>query len=414
MKKARFLAAFAVALMVVAGWWWRPLGSFGAPAWSPAERALVESLWIGHLPPAPAAPSNAVASEPRAAEFGQLLFFDTRLSGTNTVSCATCHQPERHFTDGRIKGLGIGESARNTRSIVGAAYSPWLYWDGRRDSLWSQALVPLEDPREHGADRLQLARLLSEDPVYRTHYKALFGPMADLSDRNRFPQSASPRGNPAQVAAWQLMSIEDQRTVNRMFANLGKAIAAFERLLVPEPSRFDDYVAALREAGRQPEQVLTSAELRGLRLFIGKARCIECHNGPLLTNNEFHNTGLLSLPGELPDRGRIEGVREVLADPFNCLGEFSDDPARQCPELRFARTSAELLGAMRTPSLRNLPPTAPFMHQGQLATLREVIEHYNTAPLALVGHNEAEPLQLSRREMAELELFLLSLSGSDN
>jgi len=412
MRKPLLLSAFAATLVLAAWWWWQPLGSLGRPAWSPAELALVESLWINHLPPAPATPSNAVASEPRAAEFGQQLFFDTRLSGTGTVSCATCHQPERHFTDGRMKGLGIGESARNTRSIEGAAWSPWLYWDGRRDSLWSQALVPLEDPQEHGADRMQLARLLSEDLVYRAHFEALFGALPDLSDRNRFPWSASPRGNAAQVAAWQLMTPEDQRTVNRMFASIGKALEAFERLLAPGPSRFDAYVEALREGDVERQmKSLSRGEVRGLRLFIGKARCIECHNGPLLTNNEFHNTGLLPLPGEFPDRGRINGVREVLADPFNCLGGFSDDPKRECPELRFARTSAELLGAMRTPSLRNLPPTSPFMHKGQLATLGDVIEHYNTAPLALIGHNEAEPLNLSRREIADLEMFLLSLSA---
>lgn len=406
---ALIAAALIVAGLILAAWWWRPLAP---PSWTPAELALVESLWIGHLPPVPSDPSNAVADEPRAAEFGQQLFFDTRLSATGVVSCASCHQPERNFTDGRQRGQAIGESARNTRSIVGAAWSPWLYWDGRRDSPWSQALVPLEDPEEHGANRMQLARLLTEDLVYRAHYEALFGPLPDFSDRNRFPKSASPRGNPAQVEAWQLMSSEDQRTVNRMFANIGKALAAFERLLVHDPSRFDAYVAAvLANDLEQQQESLTSREIRGLRLFIGKARCIECHNGPLLTNNEFHNTGMLPLPGELPDRGRIDGVREVATDPFNCLGEFSDDATRKCPELRFARTSAELLGAMRTPSVRNLPPTAPFMHKGQLTTLREVIEHYNTAPLALIGHNEAEPLKLSRRELVELEMFLLSLSG---
>jgi cytochrome c peroxidase len=120
---------------------------------------------------------------------------------------------------------------------------------------------------------------------------------------------------------------------------------------------------------------------------------------------------MLPLPGELPDRGRIDGVRKALIDPFNCQGEFSDDPRHECPELRFARTGAELLGAMRTPSLRSLPLTAPFMHKGQLATLRKVIEHYNLAAPALIGHNEAKPLRLSRREIAELEAFLISLSA---
>jgi len=408
MKKT-FLLAAAVALVLDAGWWWQR--TFIAPEWTPAERVLVESLWIGNLPSAPASPSNAIADDPRAVEFGQQLFFDTRLSSNNAVSCATCHQPQNAFTDGLKRGRAIGESARNTRSIVGASYSPWMYWDGRRDSLWSQALVPLEDPKEHGSTRMELARLVADDFPYRAHYEALFGAVPDLSDRNRFPKSASPRGNEAQVASWKLMTPGDQRTVNQMFASIGKALEAFERKLVPEPSRFDDYVAALRanDADKQAE-ALTRQEVRGLRLFIGKARCLECHNGPLFSNNEFHNTGLLPFPGELPDRGRIDGLRQVRDDPFNCLGEFSDDPRHECAELRFARSGAELLGAMRTPSLRNLSSTAPFMHQGEFATLREVIEQYNQAPLALIGHNEAEPLRLSGREMADLEAFLLSLS----
>ena len=409
MKKT-FLLAAAVALVLAAAWWWQR--TFMAAEWTAAERALVESLWIGNLPAAPASPSNAVADDPRAAEFGQQLFFDTRLSSNNAVSCATCHQPQRAFTDGLKRGRAIGESARNTRSIVGASYSPWMYWDGRRDSLWSQALVPLEDPKEHGSTRMELARLVAEDFPYRAHYEALFGAVPDLTDRNRFPKSASPRGNDAQTASWKLMTPGDQRTVNHMFASIGKALEAFERTLAPEPSRFDDYVAALRanDADKQAE-ALTRQEVRGLRLFIGKARCLECHNGPLFSNNEFHNTGLLPFPGELPDRGRIDGLRQVRDDPFNCLGEFSDDPRHECAELRFARSGVELLGAMRTPSLRNLSSTAPFMHQGEFATLREVIEQYNRAPLALIGHNEAEPLNLNGREMADLEAFLLSLSA---
>jgi cytochrome c peroxidase len=409
MKKAPILAGLA-AVVALGGWWWqRPTEP---PPWNNAEVEVLRSLWIGSLPAAPPAPSNAVADNPRAAEFGQQLFFDRRLSGNGAISCASCHLPDRHFTDGLPKGRAIGQSERNTRSIVGAAYSPWQYGDGRKDSLWSQALVPLEDAREHGGTRMQYARLLAGDPGYREEYEALFGELPDWSDRNRFPEAAAPAGDGEQIRAWRAMSADDQRQVNRVFANLGKALAAYERLLVPGPSRFDAYVSAVLEGDSTRQQdAFSDDEVRGLRLFLDKARCIECHNGPLLTNNEFHNTGVLSVPGDLPDRGRIAGVREVQSDPFNCLGEFSDDPQRNCPELRFARSGAELLGALRTPSLRNLPQTAPFMHKGQMATLEEVLEHYNRAPLAMIGHNETEPLGLSRRELAQLGAFLRTLSG---
>jgi cytochrome c peroxidase len=415
MKDPRNLVALLIllvllTLLALGAWWWRWPAE--PPAWTPTEQQILQSLWIGSLPAVPPAPSNAVADDPRAAAFGRNLFFDRRLSGNGEISCAHCHQPERNFTDALSRGRAIGEAARNTRSIVGAAYSPWYYWDGRKDSLWSQALEPLEDLREHGGTRMQYARLIAEDPDYQRDYEALFGALPDWSDRDRFPMAAAPAGDEARVSAWRGMSAADRALVSKVFANLGKVLAAYERLLVPGPARFDAYVGAvLAGDSRGQDDTLTSDEVRGLRLFIGKARCIECHNGPLFTNNEFHNTGVLASPGALPDRGRIEGVRRVKDDPFNCSGAYSDDPRRDCPELRFARTGTELLGALRTPSLRNLHQTAPFMHQGQLATLADVLEQYNRAPDAMIGHNEAEPLALSRRELAQLEAFLDTLSG---
>ncbi len=166
------------------------------------------------------------------------------------------------------------------------------------------------------------------------------------------------------------------------------------------------------DATRQ-QDLFAVDEVLGLQLFIGEARCTECHNGPLLTNDEFHNTGVLSFPGELPDRGRVDGVREVVADEFNCLGDYSDDPARRCDELRYVRTGAELIGATRTPSLRNVSATGPYMHKGQVETLAEVLDHYNRAPDAMIGHNEAKPLGLSEPQLRRLEAFLRTLARPD-
>jgi cytochrome c peroxidase len=347
--------------------------------WSAEEAAILESLWIESLPDVPADPSNRVADDPRAAAFGRQLFFDTRLSANESVSCATCHQPALHFTDGLQRGVAIGTSRRNTPSIVGTAYSPWLYRDGRRDSQWSQALVPLEDPNEHGSDREEVMAAILGVDVYRRQYESLFGAADD---------------------------------VDTVFANVGKALAAFERTILPTASRFDKYVAAVvaGDAGRQ-RALFSPDEVRGLRLFIGKANCTQCHNGPLFTNNEFHNTGLINFPGEVPDKGRVVGVREVLADLFNCRGDFNDNPSPSCPELEFARTGPELIGAFRTPSLRNVPGTAPYGHKGQLATLADVLEHYNEAPDAMIGHNEAKPLDLGRGELQQLEAFLMTLEA---
>jgi cytochrome c peroxidase len=138
---------------------------------------------------------------------------------------------------------------------------------------------------------------------------------------------------------------------------------------------------------------------------------MQCHNGPLLSNHEFHNTAVISFPGDVPDKGRVIGVQEVLANEFNCLGEYSDDHEHRCAELQFVRTGPELIGAFKTPSLRNLDNTAPFMHKGQIPTLAAVLRHYNEAPDAMIGHNEAKPLGLSARQLQQLEAFLLTLTA---
>ncbi len=409
----RVIQAVALAALVYAGilaWQWRPLGP---PEWQPAEIVEIESLSLASLPKLAQDPSNRVADDPRAARFGQALFFDPKLSATGTVACITCHQPGRNFTDGRDKGVALGTSRRNTPSIVGTAYSPWLYWDGRRDSQWSQALSPLEDANEHGGNRVAYLRYVASRDDYRGQYAELFGSLPELSDANRFPIGASPLGDADARNAWSAMAAGDREAIDLAFANLGKAIAAYERKLMHGPSRFDAYAEAVVSGDRNSQaEIFSDDEAHGLRLFLNKARCTECHNGPLFTNNEFHNNGVLSYPGDLPDEGRARGLRELVEDPFNCLGQYNDNSDAYCGELRFVREGPELLGTFRTPSLRNLAGTEPYMHRGQHKTLEEVIDHYNRAPLAMIGHNEAEfPLGMNAREMAQLKAFLLTLDG---
>ena len=380
MKRVLILVVMAVLMAAVV---WQQRQAKLAP-WTDRELTTLRSLWLGSLAPLAPDPSNAVANSLDAARLGHRLFFDPRLSGTGTISCSTCHQPERRFTDGLPKGVAIGMSKRNTPSIVGVAHSPWLYWDGRKDSLWSQALSPLEDPNEHGSNRADIARLIADDADYRAAYISVFG----------IPPSHASRD-----------------AINRTFANVGKAIAAYERLLLPGPSRFDQYVEATIADDGTRNAVFNEDEIHGLRLFIGDANCTQCHNGPLLTNHEFHNTGVISFPGDLPDKGRVVGAREVLADPFNCLGQYSDATSTDCAEIEFVRTGPELIGAVRTPSLRNLAGTGPFMHKGQISTLSATLAHYNAAPAAMIGHNEAKPLNFSKRELRQLEAFLHTLDA---
>lgn len=416
--KLSFLSSYsrtlsAAGLLLFAGLLsWLFLAYKPPAAWAENELRLITSLSLSTLPPLPLDPSNRASADPVAQELGHALFFDARLSANGQVSCASCHQPELRFTDGSDKAKAIGQSRRNTPSIVGLAYSPWLYWDGRRDSLWSQALSPLEDPQEQASNRMHIAQLVTQDPQYRVMYQSIFGDLPDFSDRSRFPEHAGPGLKTAWYEAWEMMSKEDQQLVNTTFANVGKAIAAYERLLVPAPARFDDYADALLDDKRAPGDIFSSDEIKGLRLFIGEARCMECHNGPLFTNFEFHNTGIISYPGDLPDRGRVDGLREVRNNPFNCQSEYSDREPEQCLELIHAREGIVLIGALKTPSLRNLSGTAPYMHKGQINTLEETLEHYNDAPFAMIGHNETEePLGLLSFELRQLEAFLKTLQA---
>jgi cytochrome c peroxidase len=378
----KVVTAIVVAASLVGSCQWWPSTP---PEWSDEEVAILRSLWLETLPELPPDPSNAVADNPVAAELGGELFFDTRLSANGAVSCATCHQAERGFTDGLQKAQAIGRTDRHTPSIAGTAYSPWQFWDGRRDSQWAQALAPLEDANEHGMTRMQVVTVIAEDDEYRAKYESLFGELPDLKSA-------------------------DAIALNAAFANVGKAIAAFERTVMPAASRFDDFVAAVVAGDKDSQrQLFDDDAVWGLRLFIGVANCTQCHNGPLLTNFEFHNTGIISFPGDVPDKARAAGVIEVMTSEFNCRSQYSDDPLHRCAELDFARTGSGLIGAFKTPSLRNL--AAPFMHKGQLATLAEVLQHYNEAPDAMIGHNEAKPLDLGARELQQIEAFLITLAS---
>jgi len=166
---------------------------------------------------------------------------------------------------------------------------------------------------KHGIDRLQAARLINADLRYRQMYNALFGPLPVIPVT---PLAASPLGNEQQQINWNGLSSAQQNEVSRVFANLGKAIAAYERKLMPGATRFDGYARSIA-AGSEFDrgEFLSSNELAGLRLFIGKAQCVSCHNGPLFTNHEFHNTGVLSIARQLPSMGRYEGIRTARSDP---------------------------------------------------------------------------------------------------
>jgi cytochrome c peroxidase len=407
----RSLPAFVLALAAVAA------HAADANQWTVDEAATIDSLRLSRLAPAAPDPSNAVDGRPQAIALGKRLFGDVRFSSNGKVSCASCHAPDKQFQDGLPVGRGVGTGSRRAMPIVAAGHGPWLFWDGRKDSLWAQALGPLEDPAEHGGNRARYVRLIRAN--YRAEYQSVFGPLPDLG---AVPGDAGPLGTPEQRAAWNALPAAQREAISRVFANMGKAIAAYEKSLGFGESRFDRYANALAARDAAGQQVLTRHEIDGLKVFIGKGQCVTCHNGPLLTDHAFHNTGVPQRDPARPDRGRAGALAKVKQDEFNCAGPFSDAPKDACAELAFMSTDPRgLEAAFKTPSLRNVALRPPYMHAGQIATIEEVITHYIKAPAATVGHTELahgepghtqrKPIRLSEQEAQALAAFLRTLSG---
>jgi cytochrome c peroxidase len=380
------------------------------------DRAQLETM---ALVPLPASPSNSVADDKDAAALGQKFYFDARFSGPlvesseelgpagtrGAVACATCHDPAQGGADVRPLGgtsLGAAWTKRNSPSVINAAYSTWLFWDGRRDSLWSQAVAPVESDHEHNFTRVQVARVIYDK--YRAPFEGVFGPMPAMDDASRFPLAGKPGD-----AAWDGMAPADQAAVDRVFANFGKAIEAYERQLVDTSSKFDRFVAG-------DDAALSPQAIRGAKLFVGKAACNECHSGPMLSDGKFHNHGVPQHGAKVPatDRGRSDGIPQLLQTEFNTAGAYSDmDRPDRWKDLRVADGD---LGAFKTPTLRNVSKTGPYMHTGGFANLWDVVNWYNQAAGTdgFSGKREAAslvPLQLTNEEMADLVEFLKALEG---
>jgi cytochrome c peroxidase len=374
--------------------------------WSDQEKAILRSLWIGSLGPLPVDPSNKYSDNPEAAALGRKLFFEDKFSGNQKVSCATCHREDYFFTDNLPLSHGMDTTPRRSMPLIGVAYNSWFFWDGRTDSLWSQALGPIENKLEHGISRTMSAYIISK--YYRSEYEKLFGVLPEFME-NTFPQHARPAlDDPEALKAWVLMSPGQREEVNKVYVNMGKCIAAFVRTIVPQPSPFDRYVEQILSDKQTNRMILTDDEAMGLRLFIGKAKCTNCHNGPMLTNSDFHNLGLPPQKGKAPDEGRAAAITQVLSNEFNCIGKYSDAKPNECLELRFIDTSSKkYVGAFKTPTLRSVADHPPYMHAGQFTTLHEVLEFYRSqADNPELGHKG-----LTDKELDQIEAFLRSLSS---
>ena len=359
---------------------------------------------IQRLSPLPAKPppnpTNRVADNPDAARLGQMFFFDERFSKDGTVACATCHSPFHGFADVEATSLGAGRGTRNAPTLLNVAYNKWQFWDGRADTLWSQALFALEGEKEQAGTRLQYAHLIKR--LYKKDYEAVFSPLPNVADTTRFPAEGKPGDT-----QFDNMSEADKIAINTVFANIGKAIEAYERLLISRNAPFDQYVASdLNAIGIEAK--------RGLKIFIGKGVCILCHDNSNFTDNDFHNLGVPQ--GKLPsDTGRYDGIKELLDNPFNGGGIYSDSPETPQRILNFLEPTQQQKGQFRTPTLRNIALTAPYFHTGEFPTLASIIEFNNAGgvPSGFVGMREGtlEPLNLSEQEANDLVEFLMTLTG---
>jgi cytochrome c peroxidase len=358
------------------------------PTFTEAEIRIILSLgpWGAFAPPDP---TNRVSGNAEAIEFGTRLFFDRRLSGKGTVSCSSCHVPERNWTDNRRRGFGMAEVDRNTPPVINLHAQAWYGWGGAADSLWSQSLRPMVNERELAGSPRHVAQLIRDDEQLACRYRKAFG------------APPSPTDDEA------------------VFVDAGKALAAFQETLVSGMTPFDWFRIALAKGERPSSMSYSETAQRGLKIFIGKGGCASCHSGPNFTNGEFFNTGLSKFaPLGKPDPGRHAGIKQLMESRFNLLGPYNDDKTgASAARTRQASLEKAGVGEFKVPSLRNLMLTSPYGRDGQVDTLAEVVRHYsNTDPARLLAKDgrPARPLNLTQVEQTELVVFLESLSTFSN
>ena len=264
-------------------------------------------------------------------------------------------------------------------------YQRWFGWDGAGDSLWAQSVRPILEPREMGGSAAHAAALVRGDAELSCRFEKVFGAPVPAADE-------------------------------AVLAGIGKALAAFQETLLSGRSPFDEFRDALSRSDFSSMKKYPEAAQRGLRIFIGRGNCGACHVGPAFSNGEFHDTGVPFFVAGGVDPGRHGGIRKLQANPLNLLGRYNDDRSgASAVKTRQVAEEHRNFGEFKVPSLRNVARTAPYMHNGSLATLADVVRHYSEInPDRLHSDGEAmlKPLRLSASESADLVAFLESLSES--
>ena len=422
-------------------------GSAGA---APDDDVITEQEWalireLSPLPELPADTTNAYADRSDAASFGQKLFFEKDFAGpiavlaggavndlgaageTGKVACSSCHlspslsddrSPLADGTRPANVSLGTDFHTRNAPALVNSSFYAWTNWGGRFSAQWELPMPVTENAVIMNSTRLRVAHVIFDK--YKADYEAVFGAVfgplepAIGSDAVRFPPTGKPKLNAEAVnGPWENMTAGDRTIVNRIFVNYGKALAAYTRKLVSRNAPFDRFVAGEAEA-------IDAAAQRGLRLFVGRAGCASCHSGPHLSDGGFHNLGVAQLGAHVPesDDGRFNNAPQLLTAAFSAASTtWSDNPAegtaRQAGIVNPMPDATK--AAFRTPSLRGVALSAPYMHSGQLATLGDVVAFYDagggTAAAGTTKSPALHPLGLSSAERSDLVAFLQTLSG---
>ena len=331
--------------------------------------------------------SNRVSGNPAAIALGRQLFSDRRLSRDGARSCATCHDPAKAFQDGRTRSVGAALVDRNAIALANLRLNRWFGWAGAADSLWAQSIRPILDDKELDLTPELLRERLAADAGIAAAYDELFG---------------------AKLAADE---------PERVLVNVAKALAAFQETIVTARTPFDDFRDALARGDAAGMARYPPAAQRGLKIFAGKGRCTACHFGPNFSNGEFDDVGVRYFADNgRVDQGRYGGIAALAASRFNLLGPYSDDAGENSAlHTRHVEPQHRNWGEFRVPSLRNVARTAPYMHNGSLATLEDVVRHYSEVDEERLhgddGARLVRPLRLTPQEAADLVSFLRTLSS---
>ena len=332
-------------------------------------------------PPLAADPSNRVSGNPAAIQLGKLLFADPRLSTTGTISCASCHTEAKAFADGRPLAKGVKPLVRNTPGLWNVRFNRWFGWGGAVDTLWGTSVRPILAPDEMASGGGHAAQLITAHGRLTELFVAAFG--------------AEPGG----------LGNEE------VLVAVGKALAAYQETLISGPSPFDDFRDALARGDKAAMRRFPKSARRGLKIFAGRGRCGICHLGPGFTNGEFDDAGIPYFTGPgVVDKGRHGGIKAFRRSRYSRFGPHSDSPDHAMARLtRGVVLRHRDWGAFKVPSLRNVALTAPYMHNGSLATLRDVVRHYSEIDVERLhtdGTAILRPLHLTPGEIDDLVAFL--------